>query len=421
MLVLAERLKEANGGVLDDSAVMAVAEATGAPIEYVRLAVKLRTDKEKRSWFHQVRSHYFTLEPDVRRYVISGFAATFCALFQTGDSIIAQRAKAAAALAGLESNKASQYSVLGMIALVWLTLGLYNVAVSKDQKTAAIGGAIFGGGFCASMAVFSWVLQVNAQIPQAYLILYTAVGAVVGLFLQKIVNQNRQKLGLRDPIEERQALLRQLKDLQDKLREGEQSVTFLSVDIVGSTKMKTVADPLDVEFTFREYHNFVEVITNKHGGRVHSTAGDGVTCAFPHPQQAFAAARNIQSGLIELNTFRNRVGMQIVVRQGVHTGTVLAPDAGDIKSVHFAHVIDIAAHLQKLTPPGTIAISDSSAMYLPGGERSLGSEKVEAMGIQATVWSPKAVIAGASPATPPPAPKPASEAPLHSGGEGAIG
>ncbi|HJP82015.1 MAG TPA: hypothetical protein VJ835_00795, partial [Fimbriimonadaceae bacterium] len=47
MLELAERLRSANGGDLDEAAIQAVAEATSAPLEYVRLALRIRGEKKK--------------------------------------------------------------------------------------------------------------------------------------------------------------------------------------------------------------------------------------------------------------------------------------------------------------------------------------------------------------------------------------
>jgi len=68
MLILAERLRESSGGVLDDAAILAVSEATGAPPEYVRLAIKLRP-QEKEGLTDRVRNSFLTLEPATRRYV----------------------------------------------------------------------------------------------------------------------------------------------------------------------------------------------------------------------------------------------------------------------------------------------------------------------------------------------------------------
>lgn len=389
MLALAESLRARNGGVLDDSAILAVAEATGAPADYVRLALRLRSEKEKRSLLQNLRAHYLTLEPEVRRYVASGSAAAACGLM---DSLGSK----------FDGGKTS-YGIFGMLALVMLAIGMYNASLAKDTKVASIAGAIFGGGFFVSISIFAFVLQLSVHVMPVLLIPMTFGGAAVGLFLQRAVIKYRDKLGIKDPAKDRQDLLRQLVDLQDKLRSGEQRITFLSLDIVGSTKMKTLSDPLSVEFTFTEYHQFVDRIARKWGGSVHSTAGDGVTCAFEDPHAAFLAAKNVQTGIIELNTFRNKIGVPIVLRAGVHSGTVLTPQAGDIKSVNFASVIDIAAHLQKACPPGGIAVSEDASMLMPGGPRAIGNNMIKASEVKAVIWEPRLVSLAES-ASPPPIP-----------------
>ncbi|HSI71903.1 MAG TPA: adenylate/guanylate cyclase domain-containing protein, partial [Fimbriimonas sp.] len=217
----------------------------------------------------------------------------------------------------------------------------------------------------------------------------------------KIVDRNRSKWGLKDPVKDRQELLRQLHDLQNKLQSGKQSMTFVSFDVVGSTRMKQSADPLAVEFTFNEYHDFVERIARKHGGSLHSTAGDGIICAFENSTDGFAAAKNIQAGLIELNTFRNKIGTPLVLRAGLHTGTVVAPDATDASSVNFAEVIDLAAHLQKACPPGGIAVSTAAAAHLVGGFQAVGNQRVNVLDIEAAIWQPRQALA--LPAMAPPA------------------
>jgi class 3 adenylate cyclase len=384
MLLLAERLRESHGGELDDSAILAVSEATGAPVDYVRLAVRLLPEKKEHGLLHRVRGVFLALEPDVRRHAISGLLAANSALMNV--------------LAGTTGDP---YSFYGTLMLITLGLGLWNISVSKDARTAAWSGALFGGVFFVAQSLFAFVTHATTRVGDSFLLIpHILIGAVAGLVLHKVVEKFRPSLGIKDPLQERQELLRQLVDLQERLKSGEQSLTFLSVDIVGSTRMKETADPLSVEFTFNEYHTFVEMITEKHGGRVHSTAGDGMTCAFDHPQQAYAAARNIQTGIIELNTFRNKIGTPLVLRCGLHTGTVVAPTAGDIKSVNFAHVIDIAAHLQKVCPPGGIAVSEPAASYLPGGPNGVGADRVEVMGVPGVIWMPRS-----TPSLPAPAPE----------------
>lgn len=373
MLKLAERIREQTGGELDDAAILAVSEACCVPIDYVRVAVARLPEKRRHGPFRSIRSAFLTLEPDVRQVVASGLIASISAL-----------------LAAAEGASGDRYGILLMLRLVAIGVALWNVGLAKDTRAAAVSGAIFGGVFFASHSIFALALQLPTSISGALLIPFTVVGAIVGMATQKTVSRFRAKLGIKDPLEERQELLQQLHDLQSKLRSGEQSMTFLSLDVVGSTKMKEQADPLSVEFTFTEYHKFVDLVVRKYGGTLHSTAGDGVTCAFEHPQQAYAAARNIQAGLIELNTFRNKIGVPIVLRAGVHAGTVMVPPGQDITKINFAHVIDVAAHIQKVCPPGGLAISESAAAYLPGGATSVGESCVEVHDIRARIWQPRA-------------------------------
>ena len=395
MLLLAERLKEQNGGELDDAAILAVSEATGATPEYVRLAVRLLpAQAKKQSAVQEVRSVFLTLEPDVRRNVIAVLLGTMCALMNV--------------LATYTSGEA----FFGAVYLIALGAGLWNLSISKDGRIAAFAGAFFGGTYFLASSLFVFLTSLffkgyHFDQPASFLLIpYLLGGSIGGLILQKSASRFHKRLGIKDPAQERQELLRQLVQLQDKLRSGEQSMTFLCVDIVGSTKMKALADPLSVEFTFTEYHTFVETAAKRYGGKVHSTAGDGVTCAFEHPQQAFGAARNLQTGIVELNTFRNKIGVPIVLRAGLHTGSVNAPTPEDIKSLNFAHVIDIAAHLQKVCPPGGIAVSVASTKFMQGGESSIGMKRVQTDEVEAIIWEPKQRLLSLDPGLPPPAPGP---------------
>ena len=393
MLILAERLREANGGSLDESAIQAVAEATGAPVEYVRLAVKLRAEKEKKSFVSNLRSQYRTLEPHTRRFVLSGAAAASSALLMTADARMT---------AFTQKNLHADYGIFTMLATITIVLGIYNVFLSRNMKTAAWSGACLTGGLFLMNSVFSLLLGVQAYVDTTAFPMVTIGGALGGVALFKFAEKYRGNLGLKDPAKERQDLLRQLNQLQDRLTSGRQEMTFLSVDIVGSTRMKEGADPLAVEYTFSEYQEFVSRISQKYGGRVHSMAGDGIISAFDHPQQAFMAAKNIHAGLIELNTLRNRIGIPIILRSGIHSGAVIAPKSGDITSVSFSHVIDLASHLQKSAPAGGIAVSDTATSQIAGGSIAVGQDRIQVLDIGATVWRPNKpssnlVVSGSSP------------------------
>lgn len=389
VLQLAERLREAQGGTLDDESIVAVAEATGTPEEYVRVLARLQQPEKKQGLFSNLKSAFFTLEPEVRSSVLAALAATFTAFFRVVSMV--------------QSGAGATF--FDSLSLICLGLAIWTISLSRDRKGAALGGALYGGVLFVTLGLFAYVIQAPWSPPSFLLILFLAGGAFGGIATQRIISRWRGRLGLQDPMAERQEMLRQLVTIQEKLRTGEQSATFVSVDVVGSTQIKAQCDPLSVEFTFNEYHLFLEMVAKRFQGRVHSTAGDGAILAFDHPQQAFAAARNLQTGILELNTFRNKTGSPLVLRVGLHTGTVVAPQAGDLTSLNFAHVIDVAAHFQKVCPPGGVAVSDAAALHLPGGPASVGAEKVRAADLSGTIWLPRHAVRALAEGAPPPLPE----------------
>lgn len=389
MLLLAERLRESHGGDLDDAAIQAVAEATGAPLDYVRIAVAHRGNDEKQTTTKKLRSAFLSLAPDERQWVVASGIGAGIGLMHALD---------------IRTGNAS-YGLFGIMMILMILVGLYTVSLAKTSRIAALSGGLIALVYFISRSVFGFVFQAGFSVLPFMLIPITAFGAGLAFAVNELVGKNRRTFGLKDPVQERQQLLGQLMELQEKLKGGEQSCTFLSVDIVGSTSLKAkAADPFSVEYTFSEYHKFVEFVVHKHGGKIHSTAGDGVTCTFDNPGKAFSAAKNLQVGLIELNTFKNKLGSPIVLRCGIHSGAVNAPDGRDLTTLNFSQVIDIAAHLQKVCPPGGVAISQLAAVQVQGGPNAIGTERVQTEDTVGYVWLPKTKVPGTV-GTPPPLPQ----------------
>ena len=379
VVMLARRLRESAGEDLDDAAIMAIAEATGAPTDDVRLAVQVLPEEEKRAPISRIKASFLAFDQNTRRYTMSGVLATATAL---------------AVALGSAFHDSSGFT--GTLALVLGLAAAWNCVIAKDRGSAAFAGAIFGGlGFLMTtlfMLLVSMFPLISQRGPEPQLLIpITLAGALGGLIAHRVGVKYRKKLGLKDPASERHDLLHQLLAIQDQLKSDERIATFLSVDIVGSTKIKAHNDPLSVEFTFNEYHKFVEAVALKNGGRVHSTAGDGVIVVFDDPKRGYAAGRALMAGLFEFNSYMNRLDGPIVLRGGLHTGNVLAPGQ-DIRSVNFAHVIDIAAHLQKASPAGCLAVSDQTSAYIPGGKDSIGGETVEAHDVAGVVWRPRNTV-----------------------------
>lgn len=392
LIAIATKLREDAGGELDDAALAAVAEATGAPLEVVRVAMisAQPTEKRKRTFIDRFKKFTLSLDPTVRSLVTSAYLGVGCGV-----------------LVGAGKALSDQSGFLGILAMLCLLGAAYNAAIAKDVKTARLAGGIFGAvqfmGMGLAYALHNFLSKepdISGKSP-TLLVAFGAIGFVVGQAAFHAWNRRGARHGLAEPADERRKLLAQLVELQDKLRSNEQTISFLSLDVVGSTRMKELADPLAVEFTFGEYHRFVEVVARKHGGSIHSTAGDGVIVAFDSPWQAFHAARNILGGMPELNMYRNKIGMPMRLRAGIHHGSVV-PQGEGLHNINFAHVIDIASHLQKAAPEGGIAVSLAAANLLPGGAESVGPEKVNVQNVDARIWTPRVTAIPTAPGAEPP-------------------
>ncbi len=387
MLVLAARLRQQAGGELDDDAIMAVAEATGTSIDYVRLAVRsIPNEMLKETVFDRLKKSFLAFSGDHRRIVVGSVLGLAAGVMMFWSEALVRD------VSGL-------FEILSFIAFAG---GIVNAAVSRSMKIAMISGALLGSVSMLAISLFGFVagaifpsIHIGAGV--GYFVLATVLGTFLSALAFNLFSKNRSRMGFGDPVAERHALIQQMLEIQSQLKSDEKFVTFLSVDAVGSTKLKTENDPISVEFTFNEYHTFVEAVVLKNGGKIHSTAGDGVTAVFEEPKMAFQAGRALQAGLFEFNQFRNKLKNSLELRAGIHTGNILAPGK-DSTSVNFAHVIDIAAHMQKEAPVGGLVVSEQTAMYF-GGLKSVSDEHLVIDEIKAAIWRPrsqKAIAASAS-------------------------
>lgn len=377
-LQLSERLRQTKGEDLDTDEYFAISEATGVPEEYIRFLEQNKSTGLGRNFLDRLRTQFFHLDSDVRRYVSSGILGTvFALLLAVGARVDS--------FTGVALQ--SYYSIFQIVGYVFAMIALANAASAKNIRAATITGGIFGATTFLLGSIFAAMLLIKGLWFPPYGVLFVAaLCGGLGAASFAMFSPHRHKRVSNDKVNARQELLKQLVDLQDQLKEGQQTLCFLSLDVVGSTKMKLNADSLSVEFTFNEYHKFVEQVCSRHYGTVHSTAGDGVTIAFDHPQNALNAAKQIQTGLVEFNALRNKIDQPLQLRAGIHAGDVVAPKAGDITSLNFASVIDIAAHLQKECPIGGVAISDRAAAYVVGGPEAVGTDRICAHETWATIW-----------------------------------
>jgi class 3 adenylate cyclase len=149
------------------------------------------------------------------------------------------------------------------------------------------------------------------------------------------------------------SVVAELLEIRHRLSSEPVQVYVMVVDAAGSTQMKRNADSLVVEYSFGRYQSWIARIVTESGGKVDLTTGDGAICAFSTAEQALTAARGIQGGVSDLNRDENRLEMPFRLRVALHAGAVVA----DLDKVQFTEVIDVAAHVEKLSPVGGIAIT----------------------------------------------------------------
>lgn len=157
--------------------------------------------------------------------------------------------------------------------------------------------------------------------------------------------------------DERDKLLRELADVKKRLDKTKQRLAFLSVDIVGSTRIKVGQDPLASEHLFREYRLMLESIFKKFRYRAASWTPDGVMACFPQLDLAYGSAKELLRRLPNFNKEKNRLGFPIQVRCGLNAGEVHYDESTPLELLS-SSVLDITGHLQKAAQPDSVLVTD---------------------------------------------------------------
>lgn len=135
--------------------------------------------------------------------------------------------------------------------------------------------------------------------------------------------------------------------------------TFLSIDVVGSKRLKSREDPFLVQFSFQEYQKLVAQQVTAFNGDIHSTSGDGAMACFVSAVDACRSAQAILERLSDFNSRGNRLSNPFTVRLAAHTGPVILDTAGKISET-YAETLDIAGHMQKNAAAGVLEISSTT-------------------------------------------------------------
>jgi len=154
-------------------------------------------------------------------------------------------------------------------------------------------------------------------------------------------------------------------------------VTVLFADLVGFTAMSEHLDPEDVREITNAYFVRWKASIEKAGGQVEKFIGDAVMAVFglshsqeDDPERAIQAALEMRLSLPELNVQLDRAwGVNLAMRVGIHTGTVMVSYLGDNHDREFIVIgdaVNLTSRLQSIAPSGGILISQDTYRHVRG-------------------------------------------------------
>lgn len=155
---------------------------------------------------------------------------------------------------------------------------------------------------------------------------------------------------------DREELLRIFAETKRKLSGMGRELSFLSIDVAGSTAMKIGEDQETIEHDFKQYKIFVDGIFQANGMLKAAWTPDGVMACFSTIDTAVKTGKDVIRGLVAFNRDVRLMKTEFTVRCGVNAGFVYMDDSVPLQEVS-DRVIDIAGHMQKYADPNTVAVA----------------------------------------------------------------
>ncbi|MEP7013359.1 MAG: adenylate/guanylate cyclase domain-containing protein [Acidobacteriota bacterium] len=166
------------------------------------------------------------------------------------------------------------------------------------------------------------------------------------------------------------------------------TVTVLFCDLVGSVALADRLEPEELLAVVQSYQRVCSEAVERYGGHVAQLLGDGLMAYFGFPaalehdpQRAVRAGLDIVPAVAALSTqIEAKHGVGLQVRVGIHTGRGIANPVVDTReTLVVGQVSNIAARIQAIAEPGTVAISGKTYPLLRGlfECESLGSRELK--------------------------------------------
>lgn len=201
----------------------------------------------------------------------------------------------------------------------------------------------------------------------------------------------------------RAILLKRYREIEEALKAaGSKNCTFLSIDVVGSTKMKVGEEATDIAATFQAYEELVRSTFDKYSIWKQTWTPDGVMTCFLDRELALGAAQRLLVDLKAFNAEKNKLRTPIEVRAGMSEGEVSIFEDTPMEKVA-DHVVDVAGHMQKFAREGTLWLGEDlySKLKNKAGFEPTGKE---VDGFAAYEWLPQRGEAAAADVAAAPAP-----------------
>src|SRR6266545_6901635 len=155
-------------------------------------------------------------------------------------------------------------------------------------------------------------------------------------------------------------------------------VTILFCDIVGSTEFADTVGRVESKRTTDAFAETSRRVLASYGGEPGAIHGDGLMAVFGVPVandddalRAVTAALELRDALVRLGRDLQREhGVPLGFRLAVHTGRVLADEAGAVEERVSGHPVNVARRLQEAAEPGEILIGDETYQLVRDTVRS---------------------------------------------------
>jgi class 3 adenylate cyclase/tRNA A-37 threonylcarbamoyl transferase component Bud32 len=185
----------------------------------------------------------------------------------------------------------------------------------------------------------------------------------------------------------REELLKRYRELESALKSSKRKrCAFLSIDVVGSTKMKQGEEETDIAATFQAYEELLKRIFEEHGAWKVAWTPDGVMVCFLQLDLAVAAGQAVLKSLKDFNATENKLRTSFRVRCGLNEGEVAIYEDSKLEKVA-DHVIDVAGHMQKNAAPDTLWLG-KEIYDLLGDQSGFFTASQVVDGLKVYEWNP---------------------------------